>query len=240
VLLAVSAPVDCEPLTALPPDQAPEAVQEVALAADQVKVELLPAVTVLGLAAMVTVGAGEVTETVDDCVALPPLPVQVSEKVALALSTPVDCEPLAAWLPDQAPEAVHEVAFVDDQLNVEALPLATVLGLAVKLTVGAAPVTETVADCVALPPVPVQVSTYVVLALSAPLDCEPLIALLPDQPPEAVQDVALVDDHVSFEAPPLATVLGLALKPTVAVGCALTATVADWIALPPAPVQLSV
>jgi hypothetical protein len=54
-------------------------VQEVALAADQVNVELLPVVTVLGLAAKITVGAGEVTETVDDCVALPPLPVQVSE-----------------------------------------------------------------------------------------------------------------------------------------------------------------
>ena len=74
----------------------------------------------------------------------------------------------------------------------------------------------------------------------APLDCEPLIALLPDQPPEAVQDVALVDDHVSIDAPPLATVLGLALKPTVAVGRALTDTVADCMALPPAPVQLSV
>jgi hypothetical protein len=47
---------------------------------------------------------------------------------------------------------------VDDQLNMEALPLAMVLGLAAKLTVGAAAVTETVADCVALPPVPVQVS----------------------------------------------------------------------------------
>lgn len=78
MLLAVSAPVDCEPLAALAPDQAPEAVQEVALAADQLSVELLPPVTVLGLAAKVTVGAGEVTETVDDCVALPPLPVQVS------------------------------------------------------------------------------------------------------------------------------------------------------------------
>lgn len=54
---------------------------------------------------------------------------------------------------------MHEVAFVDDQLNVDAPPLATVLGFVVKLTVGAAPVTETVADCVALPPVPVQVST---------------------------------------------------------------------------------
>ena len=74
----MSAPVDWEPLTALLPDQAPEAVQEVALAADQVNVELPPLATVLGLAAKVTVGAGEVTDTVDDCVALPPLPVQVS------------------------------------------------------------------------------------------------------------------------------------------------------------------
>lgn len=71
----------------------------------------------------------------------------------------MDCEPLTAWLPDQAPEALHEVALADDQLNVEALPLATVLGLAVKLSVGAAPVIETVADWVALPPLPVQVST---------------------------------------------------------------------------------
>jgi hypothetical protein len=78
VLLAVSAPVDCEPLTALAPDQAPEAVQEVALAADQLSVELLPLLTVPGLAAKATVGAGEVTDTVDDCVAPPPLPVQVS------------------------------------------------------------------------------------------------------------------------------------------------------------------
>jgi hypothetical protein len=160
--------------------------------------------------------------------------------VALALSAPVDCEPLTALLPDQAPEAVHEVALVDDQLNVEAPPLAMVLGLAVKVTLGAAAVTETVADCVALPPAPVQMSTKVLLAVSAPLDWVPLIDLLPDHPPEAVQDVALVDDHVSFDAPPLATVLGLALKLTVALGCALTDTVADCAALPPAPVQVSV
>jgi hypothetical protein len=73
----VSAPVDCEPLVDWLPDQAPVATQEVALAADQVNVELPPLATVLGLAAKVTVGAGEVTETVVDCVALPPLPVQV-------------------------------------------------------------------------------------------------------------------------------------------------------------------
>jgi len=68
--------VDCEPLTAIVPAQAPEAVQEVALLADQVNVELLPLATVLGLAAKVTVGAGEVTDTVADCAALPPAPVQ--------------------------------------------------------------------------------------------------------------------------------------------------------------------
>jgi len=76
----------------------------------------------------------------------------------LAVSAPVDHDPVAGWLPDQAPEAVQEVALVADQANVELAPLATVLGLAVKLTAGAAWVTETVADWVALPPVPVQVS----------------------------------------------------------------------------------
>jgi hypothetical protein len=76
----------------------------------------------------------------------------------LALRAPVDCEPLAALLPDQAPEAVQEVALMADQVSVELLPLATVLGLAVKVTVGEGAVTDTVADCVALPPLPVQVS----------------------------------------------------------------------------------
>jgi hypothetical protein len=75
----------------------------------------------------------------------------------LAVSAPVDCEPVVVLVPDQAPEAVQAVAFVADQPSVEALPLATVLGLAVKLTDGAGVLTVTVADCVALPPVPVQV-----------------------------------------------------------------------------------
>jgi hypothetical protein len=79
VALAFRAPVDCEPLVALAPDQAPEAVQAVALLADQAKTALLPLAIVLGLADKATVGAGEVTETVFVCVTLPPVPVQVSE-----------------------------------------------------------------------------------------------------------------------------------------------------------------
>jgi hypothetical protein len=113
----------------------------------------------------------------------------------------------------------------------------TVLGLAEKLTVGDGVLTETVADCVALPPEPVQVREYVALALSAPVDCEPVTGLLPDQAPEAVQEVALVDDQVNVALPPLVTVLGLALIVTVAVGFGLTVTVVDWAAVPPVPVQ---
>jgi hypothetical protein len=77
--------------------------------------------------------------------------------VAFALSAPVDIEPLTGSLPDHAPEAVHEVALVEDQVSVVALPLATVLGLALSVSVGAGDVTVTVADCAALPPAPVQV-----------------------------------------------------------------------------------
>jgi hypothetical protein len=58
----------------------------------------------------------------------------------------VACVPLTALAPDQAPVAVHEVALVEDQVSLEPLPLATVLGLAVRLTVGAGAVTETVTD----------------------------------------------------------------------------------------------
>ena len=60
--------------------------------------------------------------------------------------------------PDQAPDAVQEVALVDDQTRDAALPRVIELGLALKLTVGAGALTETVADCAALPPAPVHVS----------------------------------------------------------------------------------
>lgn len=77
--------------------------------------------------------------------------------MALEVIAPVDWEPLSALLPDQAPDAEHEVALVDDQTSEAALPLARELGLALRLTVGAGALTETVADWVALPPDPVHV-----------------------------------------------------------------------------------
>jgi hypothetical protein len=152
----------------------------------------------------------------------------------------VECDPLVASLPLQPPEAVQEVAFVDDQDSVELLPLAMVLGLALKLTVGAGEVTVTVADCAALPPAPVQLSVYVAFALSAPVDWEPLMPWVPDQPPEAVHEVAFVVDQLKVELPPLAMELGLAARLTVGAGVGeVTETVAAWVALPPAPVHVS-
>ena len=72
----------------------------------------------------------------------------------------MDTDPVTPFAPDQAPEAAHEVALLDDQVRDEVPPLRMVLGLALKLTVteGFA-LTVTVAVCEAAPPVPVHVST---------------------------------------------------------------------------------
>jgi hypothetical protein len=145
--LAVSAPVDCDPLIALLPDQAPPAVHEVVLAEDQVSVELPPLATVLGLALKLTVALGvALTVTAADCAAVPPGPVQVNVKVVVADRAPVDCEPCAAFAPDQPPEAPQEVALEADQFNVELLPLVMALGPTLRLTVGAAAWMVTVVD----------------------------------------------------------------------------------------------
>jgi hypothetical protein len=155
--LAVNVPVELEPLNARLPDQAPEAVQAVALLLDQVSIEAVPELTVLGLARSVTTGGKVGTVTVTDCVAVPPSPVQVRSYSVVLVSAPVDQVPLVATAPLQAPEAVHAVASVELQVKVELAPLATVVGAAVNVTVGAGPVTTTSADCEAEPPVPVQV-----------------------------------------------------------------------------------
>lgn len=76
----------------------------------------------------------------------------------MAVSVPVDCDPLSALLPDQAPEALQAVAWTDDHVRVALAPLAMALGPTLRLTVGSGALTETVVDCAALPPGPLQVS----------------------------------------------------------------------------------
>lgn len=76
----------------------------------------------------------------------------------MAVRMPEDCEPLADLRPAQAPEASQETAFAADHRSVELVPLASELGLALRLTVGACGLTETVTDCAALPLTPVHVN----------------------------------------------------------------------------------
>jgi hypothetical protein len=130
----------------------------VALVADQVNVALPPLATLAALVLSETLGGMADTVTVADCDAEPPVPLQVSVKFVFAVSDEVVCEPVVALLPLQPPDAVQEVALVEDQVNVDVAPLSTVLGFVLRVTAGAALVTETVADCAALPPLPVQVS----------------------------------------------------------------------------------
>jgi hypothetical protein len=113
-------------------------------------------------------------------------------------------------------------------VSVEDEPFATVVGFAVIDTVGSgggggAPCTVTVADAIALPPVPAQVREKLVPAVSATVPSLPEVALAPDQPAkagtlEAVQELAPVDDQVSVEDWPLGTSVGFAESETVGTG----------------------
>jgi len=75
-------------------------------------------------------------------------------------------------------------------------------------------VTVTVADWLVVPPMPVQLRMKFVLAVSVPVDCEPLVVFVPLQPPEAVQLDAFVALHVSVDIPPLVIDVGLAPSET--------------------------
>jgi hypothetical protein len=66
----------------------------------------------------------------------------------------------------------------------------------------------------------------------------PLEALPPLQPPVAVQDVALVELHVSAEVPPLATEVGFAVRVTVGAGTTVTIAVATLL-VPPVPLHVN-
>jgi hypothetical protein len=100
-------------------------------------------------------------------------------------------------------------------------------------------VTVTVAVWLADPPAPVHDNVKLVFELMLPVACDPLVASVPLQPPEAAQAVALVELHVRVALAPFATLAGLAVSETVG---ALTevVTVAVCDAEPPGPEQVKV
>jgi hypothetical protein len=97
------------------------------LGANQVPLKLAPPLALVLTATVMLLLAG----------GTPLAPLQVRVNVVVALSAPVLALPVVGSFPDQPPEAVQPVAFVDDQLSVEADPLLTVPGVAVRLTPGA-------------------------------------------------------------------------------------------------------
>ena len=237
-LVAVSGVVPCVPLVALVPLQPPEAAQEVALVELHVSIDVPPLATEVGFAVNVTVGAGATLTVAVATLLEPPAPLQVNEYDVAAASGPVLWLPLAALLPFQPPEAVHEVALIEFQVSVEAPPLATEVGFAVNVTVEAGTTVTLAVATLLMPPAPVQVNVYEPAIVRDPVLCVPLLGLMPLQLPEAVHEVALVELQVSVEVPPLATDVGFAVSVTV--GACITATVAvATLLVPSAPVQVS-
>ena len=144
-------------------------------------------------------------------VVVPPSPLQLSVKVESVVSAPVEVVPLTALVPDHPLEARQLVALLLDHVSVDALPLATLVGEALKVSVGAGRmVTPTLR--VTEPPAPLQLSVKVESVVSAPVEAVPLSDWRPLQEPEAVQLEALVVVQVSVDAPLLATLVGKALK----------------------------
>ena len=64
------------------------------------------------------------------------------------------------------------------------------------------------------------------MALNAPVLALPLVGSFPDQPPEAVQLVALVDDQLSMAEPPLLTLVGVAARLSVGAAAAALTVIA--------------
>ena len=108
-------------------------------------------------------------------------------------------------------------AFAEFHVSVVELPAVIVIGSTVISTVGVvgcSTVTVTVASSLPTPPGPVQSSWYVVVTIGE-TDAVPFVGLEPDQPRNAVHDVAFVELHVSVVDSPAAMEFGDADRVTV-------------------------
>jgi hypothetical protein len=188
--------------------------QLIAFVEDQVSVDDWPLMIDEGEAEMLAVGAGAaVTVTVSDCVADPPAPVHFSVYFVVAVGETVSVPeiPVAVKL-----VPVQDVALVEDQVSVEALPSMIDEGVAASLAVGVGAVTVIVVDWVADPPPPVHVMEYAVVVAGETVSVPEIpvaVKLVP------VHEVALVEDQVSVEELPVVIEVGDA--ESVAVGVVL-------------------
>ena len=103
--------------------------------------------------------------------------------------------------------------------------------------------TVMVTESLEVPPAPVQLRLKVLVAVSCEMTALPLVFLSPDQLPDAVQEVALLEFQLSVVDPFIFTLMGEAFSETEIEGGdvsppEVTATVTDRVDVPPLPVQL--
>ena len=146
-----------------------------------------------------------------------------------------------ALLPDQSPEAVQLVTLLLVQLN-EVEPLyATLDGLADRLTMGAdGSTTVTLTESFTLPLAPVQDRLKLLSVIKPVIVCEPDVALLPNQSPEAVQSVVLVLLQLSVVEPLVTIVVGFADRETVETDGPTTINTVYILGAPPFPPRVTV
>jgi hypothetical protein len=233
-VVVLTAPVVRTPLIGSAPVQPSEPAHDVALLEVHVSVDVPPGETTEGYKVNIAVGTILTTAVAGELP--PPGPVQVSEYEVAVFNAAVFWVPLMPTEPLHPPDAVHAVALLEVHVNAAVLPAATAVGSADRVTVGnGMSVTAAVAGAL-VPPGPVHMSAYPVFAITGPVLWVPLAASVPLHPPEAVQEVALVEFQVRTEALPEATAVGAA--ESVAVGAAIRATVAVAGAeTPPGPAQ---
>ncbi|MDH3635103.1 MAG: hypothetical protein OES20_10390 [Gammaproteobacteria bacterium] len=95
----------------------------------------------------------------------------------------------------------------------------------------------TLTESFALPPAPLHVRLKLLFVVNVLMVCEPDVALLPDQSPEAVQPVVLLLLQFNVVEPLKGRLDGLADRVIVGVDGDETVTLTDLFELPPAPLQ---
>jgi hypothetical protein len=149
-----------------------------------------------------------VTVTVAEALVVPPAPVQLNVYVEVEVGDTLS-ELEVLLVPLQAPDAVQEVALVEDQVRVDDEPDVMEVGKAESETVGDAAVTVTVALAVMDPVALVAVRVYVVVAVGlTDLDVPVTVPI----PWLIESDVAFETDQLKVDELPDVILVGDAVK----------------------------
>jgi hypothetical protein len=180
-----------------------------------------PEFTVAGVAVKVPIVGGTAcaTFTITDWLVLPPAPVAVNTYVVVCCGVTPEMLPASGNTDVLTGGAmVTEVALKVCHERVMGVPAVMLVELAEKDTLGGCDVTVTVTDCVALPPGPVAVKTYVVVCsgVTSAWSVNPKADGLTEGVMET--EVAFAVCHVSVTDCPATTLL--ALEENIIVGAA--------------------